>query len=186
MSLWVKNEWRKNGDFHFSSHKISCQYVKLGLWRGLEERWVSRQKYKRQPLGNTPWPSDQTAGQSPSQGESVTKCSARAKVTRPHTGHIYVLLLFLVHIWRTFVRFVYLRQLLQPQLHPLQDRVGVTDGRFGVFPLAFESAANTTCITTQTQRCEGSRYFLSHFWMCLVLLPQFTLSHDTTVFNRPW
>lgn len=124
------------------------------------------------------------SGQSPSQGESVTKCSTRWKVTRPHVCHIYVLLLFLVHIWRAFVRFVYLRQLLQPQLHPLQDRVGVTDGRFGVIPLVFESAANTTCITTQTQRGVGSRYFLSHFWMCLVLLPQFTLSHDSTVFNR--
>lgn len=182
MSQKVKNEWKKNGDFHFSSHKISCQCGKLGLWQVLEERSVSSQKYKRQPLGNTPWTSDQTAGQSPSQGESVTQCSTRWKVTRPLTCDIQYM--SCCCSWCiSFVRFVYLRQLLQPQLHPLQDKVGVTGGCFGVFPLVFESAANTTCITTQTQRSEGSRYFLSHFWMCLVLLPQFTLSHDTTVFN---
>lgn len=107
----------------------------------------------------------------------------RWKVRRPQMCDIYSM--SCCCSWCiSFVTFVYLRQLLQPQLHPLQDRVGVTDGHFGAFPLVFESAANTTCITTQTQRSEGSRYFLSHLWMCLVLLPQFTLSHDTTVFNR--
>lgn len=179
MTQGVKNEWRKNGDFHFSSHKISCQYGKLGkCWR--KDRWVA--KNLRGGLWET------------RHGHRIrrqVRVPVKVKVWlnaaggERSRGHMCVINMSCCCSWCvSFVSFVYLRQLLQPQLHPLQDRVGVTDGRFGVFPLVFESAANTTCITTQTQRSEGSRYFLSHFWMCLVLLPQFTLSHDTTVFNR--
>lgn len=58
----------------------------------------------------------------------------------------------------------YLCELLQPQLHPLQDGIDVTDGDLWVLPLGFESAANNaTCMTTETEGSEGLRYFLSHF-----------------------
>lgn len=66
----VKNE---SGEFRSSSHWSSCQFGQLGLWEVLEKRSASNES---QILGNTPWTSDQTAGQSTDQGE----CSTRWKV----------------------------------------------------------------------------------------------------------
>lgn len=78
---------------------------------------------------------------------------------------------------------MYLRQLLQPQLDPLQAGIDIPDGHFWVLPLGVERAADhTTCITTETERSEGL-LCVPLLKVCDVLLPQFTLSHDTSTFN---